>query len=87
MLMDNRRVLALYAGCAYAGSTLFGVNRLRGDTLVGVLNQSRARARGGRDVLARVERVHEAPVRRAQDVLVVRRAARYRSATATSTNA
>ena len=45
MLMENRPdLLALYAGCAYAGSTLFGVNSgLRGDTLAGVLNQSRAR--------------------------------------------
>jgi fatty-acyl-CoA synthase len=45
MLMENRPdLLALYAGCAYAGATLFGVNSgLRGDTLAGVLNQSRAR--------------------------------------------
>ncbi|HEX5065944.1 MAG TPA: AMP-binding protein [Myxococcota bacterium] len=45
MLMENRPdLLALYAGCAYTGSTLFGVNTgLRGDTLAGVLNQSRAR--------------------------------------------
>ena len=49
--MENHpELLALYAGCAYAGATLFGVNSgLRGDTLAGVLNQSRARAaRGGR---------------------------------------
>src|SRR4029453_11302819 len=44
MLMENRPdVLALYAGCGYTGSTLFGVNTgLRGDTLAGVLNQPRA---------------------------------------------
>ncbi|MEE8509399.1 MAG: AMP-binding protein, partial [Myxococcota bacterium] len=45
MLMENRpELLALYAGCGYAGLTLFGMNTgLRGDTLAGVLNQSRAR--------------------------------------------
>jgi fatty-acyl-CoA synthase len=45
MLMDNRpELLALYAGCAYAGFTLFGVNTgLRGDTLAGVVNQAQAR--------------------------------------------
>jgi fatty-acyl-CoA synthase len=45
MLLENHpELLALYAGCAYAGTTLFGVNTgLRGDTLAGVLNQSGAR--------------------------------------------
>jgi fatty-acyl-CoA synthase len=45
MLLDNHlELLSLYAGCAYAGLTLFGVNTgLRGDTLAGVVNQSRAR--------------------------------------------
>jgi len=45
MLLDNHlELLSLYAGCAYAGLTLFGVNTgLRGETLAGVLNQSRAR--------------------------------------------
>jgi fatty-acyl-CoA synthase len=45
MLLENHpELLALYAGCAYAGLTLFGVNTgLRGETLVGVLNQSGAR--------------------------------------------
>jgi fatty-acyl-CoA synthase len=45
MLLENHpELLALYAGCAYAGATLFGVNTgLRGDTLAGVLNQSGAR--------------------------------------------
>ncbi|MGH0030394.1 MAG: AMP-binding protein [Myxococcota bacterium] len=45
MLMENHpELMSLYAGCGYAGTTLFGVNTgLRGDTLAGVLNQSRAR--------------------------------------------
>ena len=45
MVLENHlELLALYGGCAYAGLTLFGVNTgLRGDTLAGVLNQSRAR--------------------------------------------
>jgi len=45
MLLENHpELLALYAGCGYAGLTLFGVNTgLRGDTLAGVLNQARAR--------------------------------------------
>jgi fatty-acyl-CoA synthase len=45
MLLENHpELLALYAGCGYAGLTLFGVNTgLRGDTLAGVLNQSGAR--------------------------------------------
>jgi len=45
MLLENHpELLALYAGCGYAGLTLFGVNTgLRGDTLSGVLNQSGAR--------------------------------------------
>jgi fatty-acyl-CoA synthase len=41
---NHPELLALYAGCGYAGLTLFGVNTgLRGDTLAGVLNQSGAR--------------------------------------------
>ncbi len=45
MLLENHpELLALYAGCAYAGLVLFGVNTgLRGDTLAGVIEQSRAR--------------------------------------------
>ena len=45
MLLENRpELLTLYGGCAYAGATLFGVNTgLRGDTLAGVIDQSRAR--------------------------------------------
>lgn len=45
MLLENHfELLSLYGGCGYAGFTLFGVNTgLRGDTLAGVLEQSRAR--------------------------------------------
>src|SRR5262245_1854509 len=45
MLLENHlELLALYGGCGYAGLTLFGVNTgLRGETLAGVLNHSRAR--------------------------------------------
>ncbi len=38
------RAAGALGGCAYAGLTLFGVNTgLRGETLAGVVNQSRAR--------------------------------------------
>ena len=45
MLLENHfELLALLGGCGYAGATLFGVNPgLRGETLAGVLDQSRAR--------------------------------------------
>ena len=45
MMLDNQlELLSLYGGCAYGGLTLFGVNTgLRGDTLAGVLDQSRSR--------------------------------------------
>jgi len=45
MLMENHmELLALYGACGYAGLTLFGVNTgLRGETLAGLVNQSRAR--------------------------------------------
>jgi fatty-acyl-CoA synthase len=45
MLLENHpELLSLYAGCAYARLVLFGVNTgLRGDTLAGVIDQSRAR--------------------------------------------
>ena len=45
MLLENHpELLALYAGCAYARLVLFGVNTgLRGDTLAGVIEHSRAR--------------------------------------------
>jgi fatty-acyl-CoA synthase len=76
MLLDNHlELLSLYAGCGYAGHTLFGVNTgLRGDTLAGVLNQSRARVLVVEERLfAEVEKVkdrltHLAP----ENVLVLR---------------
>ena len=45
MVLENHlELMALYGGCGFLGHTLFGVNTgLRGDTLAGVLNQSRAR--------------------------------------------
>jgi fatty-acyl-CoA synthase len=45
MLLENHlELVALLGGCAYDGFTLFGVNTgLRGDTLAGVINHSRAR--------------------------------------------
>ena len=45
MLLENHlELLGLYGGCGIAGLTLFGVNNgLRGATLAGVLNQSKAR--------------------------------------------
>jgi len=45
MLLENHlELLSLFAGCGYAGMTLFGINTgLVGETLAGVLNQSRGR--------------------------------------------
>ncbi|MCZ6464366.1 MAG: AMP-binding protein [Proteobacteria bacterium] len=45
MILENQlEVAALLGGCGYAGFTLFGINPgLRGDTLAGVLDHSRAR--------------------------------------------
>ncbi len=44
MLENHLELMALFGGCAVSGLTLFGVNTgLRGETLAGVLNQSRAR--------------------------------------------
>lgn len=45
MLLENHlELLGLFGGCAYAGMTLFGINTgLAGETLAGVVNQSRAR--------------------------------------------
>jgi fatty-acyl-CoA synthase len=75
MLENHLELLALYGACGYAGYTLFGVNTgLRGDTLAGVLNQSRARLLVVDERLApEVERVasrltHLAP----ENVLVLR---------------
>ena len=45
MLLENHlELLGLYGACGYAGMTLFGINTgLVGDTLAGVIDQSRAR--------------------------------------------
>ncbi len=45
MMLDNHlELVALFGGCGIAGLTLFGINTgLRGETLAGVLDQSRAR--------------------------------------------
>jgi acyl-CoA synthetase (AMP-forming)/AMP-acid ligase II len=45
MLLENHfELVSLLFGCAYAGYTLFGINTgLRGETLAGVVNQSRSR--------------------------------------------
>src|SRR5262249_3818517 len=44
VLETQQELLFLYGGCGYAGLTLFGVNTgLRGDTLAGVIDQSRSR--------------------------------------------
>jgi len=45
MMLENRlELMSLLGGCAYGGTTLFGVNTgLRGEVLAGVLNQSKAR--------------------------------------------
>ncbi len=45
MLLENHfELVSLLFGCAYDGYTLFGINTgLRGETLAGVVNQSRAR--------------------------------------------
>ncbi len=44
MLLDNcSELVTLYGACGYAGLTLFGINTgLRGETLAGVLDQSKA---------------------------------------------
>ena len=76
MLLDNQpQLLALYAGCGFAGLTLFGVNTgLRGDPLAGVINQSGARILVvGERLLPEVERIrakleHIAP----ENLLVLR---------------
>jgi fatty-acyl-CoA synthase len=44
LLENHLELLSLYGACGYAGLTLFGINTgLRGETLAGVLEQSRAR--------------------------------------------
>ncbi len=62
MLLDNHlELLSLYGGCAYAGLTLFGLNPgLRGETLAGVINQSRSRVLVvGERVRSELERVQK----------------------------
>jgi fatty-acyl-CoA synthase len=62
MLLENHlELLSLYGGCAYGGLTLFGVNTgLRGETLAGVINQSRSRLLVvDEKLLPEVERVRE----------------------------
>ena len=76
MLLDNQpELLALFAGCGYAGLTLFGVNTgLRGDTLAGVINQSQARVLVvGERYLPEVERIRSKLANVAQDNLLVLR--------------
>jgi fatty-acyl-CoA synthase len=76
MLMENHpELLALYAGCGYAGYTLFGVNTgLRGETLAGVINQSRARLLVvDESFLPELERVRAQLVNVADENLVVLR--------------
>lgn len=54
LLHNHLELLSIYGACGYAGLTLFGVNTgLRGETLAGVVNQSRAR------VLVVDEALHE----------------------------
>ncbi|MCP4003613.1 MAG: AMP-binding protein [bacterium] len=44
MLENHLELTSLYGGCGIAGLTLFGINTgLRGETLAGVINQSRSR--------------------------------------------
>jgi fatty-acyl-CoA synthase len=76
MFLENHpELLALYAGCGYAGLTLFGVNTgLRGDTLAGVLNQSGARLLVvDESMLPEVERVASALENIAPENLLVLR--------------
>jgi fatty-acyl-CoA synthase len=75
LLENHLELLALYGACGYAGLTLFGVNTgLRGETLTGVVDQSRARLLVVDErLLPEVERVqaelrHVAP----ENVLVLR---------------
>jgi fatty-acyl-CoA synthase len=73
MLLENRpELLALYAGCGYAGFTLFGVNTgLRGETLAGVIDRSQSRLLVVEEsLLPEVERVKLANIA-PENVLVV----------------
>ncbi len=76
MLLENQpQLLALYAGCGYAGLTLFGVNTgLRGDSLAGVINQSGARILVvGERLLPEVERIRSKLTHVAAENLLVLR--------------
>ena len=76
MVLENHfELLSLYAGCAYAGLTLFAVNTgLRGEVLAGVINQSRARLLVvDQRLLAEVDRVHDALQHIAPENLLVLR--------------
>jgi fatty-acyl-CoA synthase len=73
MLLENRpELLALYAGCGYAGLTLFGVNTgLRGDSLAGVIDRSGCRLLVVEEsLLPEIERVELANVD-PENILVV----------------
>ena len=76
MVLENHfELLSLYAGCAYAGLTLFGVNTgLRGEVLAGVINQSRARLLVvDQRLMTEVDRVRDAPHHIApENILVLR---------------
>ncbi len=76
MLLENHpELLALLGGCAYNGMTLFGINTgLRGETLAGVVNQSRARLMVVDErFLPEIERVREGLAHVAPENLLVLR--------------
>jgi fatty-acyl-CoA synthase len=76
ILLDNHlELLSIYGACGYAGLTLFGINTgLRGETLAGVLEQSRARVLVVDErLLPEVERAREGFRRLAPENLLVLR--------------
>ncbi|HKE10915.1 MAG TPA: AMP-binding protein [Myxococcota bacterium] len=85
MLFDNHlELLALCGACGYLGFTLFGVNAgLRGETLAGVLNHSRARLVVlDERYLPEFERVRSSLKHVAAENVLVRRAPELKSAAA-----
>ena len=74
MLENHPELLFLYGGCGYAGLTLFGVNTgLRGETLSGVVNQSRARILVvDQRLQGEVEKVRDSLTLPAENILFVR---------------
>jgi acyl-CoA synthetase (AMP-forming)/AMP-acid ligase II len=75
MLLENHlELLSLYGACGYGGLTLFGVNTgLRGDTLAGVVNQSKARVLVvDQRLQGEVEKVRKQLEVPAENILVVR---------------